>query len=243
MAKEEKTTKASQENVENKETTSQSNWFKQGKDVFTVKKQLDSLAKSRKERAVQRFFLKAGDEAVICFVDSSPFGLYEHNLRIDGKWGNHYTCMKDTQPCPICQHFPDNRPTWTAYFTIIDTRAFTRKSDGQEVKNRKILYPAKGNAIARLEKLLEKNKSLAGLAFKVSRISDTEPNCGSDFELIGKVNMQKKFGDDSLKPIDYMKVLAYPSDEELSAIGIGDFVPIETETNTTTPEITLEDLL
>ena len=121
-------------------------------------------------------------------------GIYEHNLRIDGKWGNHISCQKEMQPCPVCQHFPDNRATWTAYLTCIDTRAFTRKSDGQEVKNRKILYPAKGAAIPRLEKLLEKHKSLEGLAFKVSRLSDTEPNCGSDFEFIGKVIFRKSLG-------------------------------------------------
>ena len=170
-------------------------------------------------------------------------GVYEHNLRIDGRWGNMITCSRETQPCQVCSHFPDSRPTWTAYLTAIDTRTFTRKSDGQEVKNRKVLYPAKGSAIPRLEKLLEKHKSLSGLAFKISRLSDADPNCGSDFEYIGKVDLIKKIGEDALKPIDYMKVLAYPSDEELASIGIGSFAHASGNNDTETSEVTLDDLI
>ena len=51
------------------------NWFKQGKDVFDAKRHIDSLAKSRKERSVSRFFLKAGEDAIIVFTDSSPLNL------------------------------------------------------------------------------------------------------------------------------------------------------------------------
>lgn len=199
-------------------------WFRRGSEVFDKKKQIEAVAKARKERAVGRFYLKANEDAIIVFVDSSPFGIYEHNLKIDGKWGNFYTCSKEIQPCPICQQFPENKPTWTAYLTVIDTRSFIRQSDGQEVKNRKILYPAKGTAIAKLEKLLAKHKSLAGLAFKVSRLTDQAPNCGDDFEYLGKVNIIKKFGNEATNPIDYMKILSFPTDEELAMLGIG-YVP------------------
>lgn len=220
-------------------------WFKRGIEVFDKRRQIEAMAKIKRERAVSRFFLKSGEEAIIVFVDSSPFGIYEHNLRIDGKWGNYYTCCKEIMPCPICQQFPDNKPTWTAYLTVIDTRAFIRQSDGVEIKNRKVLFPAKGTAIARLEKLLEKHKSLAGLAFRISRLSEQDPNCGSDFEYLGKVNIAKKFGSDAAVPIEYTKVLSFPTEEELMALGIGyaPEVKIEDIDTNITPVVDLESLI
>ena len=199
------------------ETTS---WFRRGDDVFAKKRELDKIAKVKKEKSVSRFFLKAGEESIIVFVDSVPVGIFEHNLRIDGRWGNFYTCSKDVGVCPICQYFRDNKPTWTVYFTVIDTRSFVRQSDGQEVKNRKVLFPVKGSAIALVEKLLKKYKNLSGLAFKVTRLTDNDPNCGNDFEYLGKVNILKKFGQDAVIPIDYDKVLAFPTEEELAYLGI-----------------------
>lgn len=224
------------------ETTQEvTGWFKRGIEVFDKRKQIEAVAKARKERAVSRFYLKTGEDAIIVFVDSSPFGIYEHNLKIDGKWGNFYTCSKEIQPCPICQQFPENKPTWTAYLTVIDTRSFIRQSDGQEVKNRKILFPAKGTAIAKLEKLLSKYKNLAGLAFKVSRLTDQDPNCGSDFEYLGKVNIIKKFGPDAVNPIDYMKVLSFPTEEELAMLGIG-YIP-DGFSSEDTPEQSPDDII
>lgn len=205
-----------------------SNWFLRGKEVFDKKKQLDIVAKARKERYIQRFFLKAGESAKIVFVDSEPFGIWEHNLRIDGKWGNFYTCCKEIQPCPICKNFPESRPTWTVYFTVLDLRPYTKR-DGQTVKFRKILYPAKGSTIAKIEDLLNKYGSISGLCFKVSRLTDDDSNCGRDFEYIGKVDIVKKFGKEYAIPIDYAKVLAFPNDEELEYLGISSDMDVNIE--------------
>lgn len=44
-------------------------WFSEGSDGFEQKHQLDALGEMRKTRSIQRFFLKAGEEGTIIFVD------------------------------------------------------------------------------------------------------------------------------------------------------------------------------
>lgn len=211
--------------------------FVTGSAGFNKKKQQDAAAASAKERGVQRFRLKEGESAEIVFVDSTSvsgdgeikggFFLPEHNLQIGGRWGNFMTCTKDIEPCEICD--AGNKSVYTCYFTIIDTRKFTRtkgRDAGKESKNRKILFPAKGSTIARIQNLIQKHKNLSGLKFKVTRLSADDPNCGSDFEKLGKVDLAKALGKDALRPIDYRKVLARPSEEELAVAGFGGTGPV-----------------
>lgn len=190
-------------------------WFKRGEEGFTAKRQSNMIAQSRKERGIHRFWLKAGEEAVLIFCDDEPFFIYEHNLEIGNTWGNFITCVKELKPCPICDR--GFKSTYTAYFTVVDTRGFTKK-DGTKVKESLVLYPAKGASILKLEDIKKKRKSLVGLAIKVKRYTKEEPNCGSDFEVLKKVNTSKI----NTKPYDYVKILAPLSEEELAGYGFGD---------------------
>jgi hypothetical protein len=187
----------------------------QGDQGFEVKKRLDAAAKLRKEKSVGRFMLKAEEEADIVFVDSVPFFINEHNVKME-TWGNYLTCTKEVRACSVCNK--GLKPTFTAYLTVIDRRTFVRKSDGQTVKDRKILYPAKGSTIARIEDLRKKHGSLAGLMFHVKRYSKDDPNCGTDFTFIKKVQLTGE----NAKPHDYKKVFYPPSEEELEALGFKD---------------------
>ena len=138
--------------------------------------------------------------------------IWEHNLKIAGRWGNYVTCVKEVRSCPVDES--GERSTFTGYLTVIDTREFIR-NDGTKVKNRKILYPAKGSTIKRLEDLIKKHGTLKGMAFKIKRYTKDDPNCGTDFEFIKPVALTK----DNAIPVDYNKVLYPPTDAELKAFG------------------------
>jgi len=196
------------------QNTSPSGWFKKGKDGFEEKKKLDAVAEKRKEKYAPRFWLKPDEEAKIVFLDSEGFYIKEHNLKIGGKWGNFVTCTDDFAPCAVCKE--GYRPTYTAYYTVIDGRKYTT-TDGKVVKNRKVLIPLKGSAINFIEDLKKKHKNLRGIAMKVKRYTSNDPNCGNYFEVLGKVNLSK-FEDN--KPYDYEVILAPPTDEELEALGM-----------------------
>lgn len=195
-------------------------WFiSSPKEGFAKKTQIDKVTEMKREKSAPRFMLKAGEEAVIVFVDTNPIFVWEHNLEIAGKWGNHFTCVKEKKTCPICHNNSQDKSVYIAYFTVIDTREFTRK-DGTKVKNRKVLYPAKGSSMPKVEDLIKKYGSLSGLAFKVKRYTKQEPNCGTTFDKIGKVDLVKKFGVGSDKPFEYKKILIPPTAEELESLGI-----------------------
>jgi len=194
-------------------------WFKLGDEGFEEKKKLDSIAQLKRERAVGRFWLREGEEATVVFVDDTGFYVKTHQLQIDGSWSNFITCIRDFSPCPICNS--GKKSTTTAYYTVIDTRTIVRR-DGTKETNRKVLFPAKGSAINILADMKKKYGSLTGLAFKVKRYSDKSPNCGDFFELVSKKRVDlMKFGKDANKPIDYEKVLAPPTEDELKAMGFG----------------------
>lgn len=196
------------------DSKNEGSWFTKGTEGFKRKKQQDVATAMKKEKAASRVWLKEGSSRKLVFCDDVGFFVYEHNLKIDGKYGNYVTCTKDFKPCPLCNE--GLKSVYTAYFSVIDTSEYTRK-DGTKTKNRKVLYPAKKTAIIKLEKLKEKYDSLVGMCFNVSRLSSDSPNCGDDFEKVGKV----KLSGDMAKPIEYAKVLAPPTPEELAGLGFG----------------------
>lgn len=211
-------------------------WYAKGDAGFDRKHQLDKFAALRREKGVPRFYLKhtpgnredgqKDNEARIVFLDSVGFFVREHNIEIDGKYGNHVTCVSDFAPCEVCTQ-NGNKPIYTCYFTVIDTRKFVRK-DGTVSARRRVLFPAKGSAIDVIENLKKRHGDLRGLVVDVKRVGDRDPNCGRDFEVVltkdrkaGRVDPAKKFPEkDESKPYDYMKVLAPPTVEELNAMGI-----------------------
>jgi hypothetical protein len=229
-------TKAAQQ----EDTGKSGSWFVEGEAGFEKKEQLDQLAEMRRAKAVDRFYLKdtakeaidpntgsKQTEAKIVFLDSKPFSIFEHSLQINGKYGNMYTCTRDFGPCPICDK--GERPTFTMYFSIIDTRKFTKKKPDPKTgatisEPHRKLFPAKGVAQDKLKEILAENDNdLRGLVVHVKRYDAKEPNCGRDFKVLGRLTEAKlraKFPPELLQPIKYREVLAPPTKNELKAAGI-----------------------
>jgi|SRR3972149_5492998 len=193
-------------------------WYVRGDKGFEIKKQIDTAQRLRIEKNAPRFMLKPLEEANIIFVDNIPFFVHEHNVCVQGKWGNYITCTKEIKSCSL-----DDRglkSTFTGYLTIIDRREFVRKKDGKVVKDRKVLYPAKGSTIARIEDLRKKHGDLTGCEFRIKRYTKDDPNCGTDFTFVKKV----KLTGENATSIDYNKILYPPTQEELASLGFADAV-------------------
>lgn len=197
-------------------STEKPNWMLTGEEGFARKQSIDKVTKLQKEKGVIRFRLNADEKGKIIYLDSAPVYVYEHNIKINGRWGNYFTCVKEIaqQHCPLCDR--DDKPVYTAYLSVIDTRQFTRK-DGSISKNRKVLYPAKGATIKKIHGLIKKHGDLRGKMFEVTRYTPNEPNCGTDFDFEKEVDLTKI--EDS-SPHDYEKILAPPSEDEYELAGI-----------------------
>lgn len=217
-------------------------WHTDGTGAYEDKKKEDKQRAAMKEKWGRRFYLRAESktkslttdrykdyEARLVFLDSPGFAVYEHRVVPGGDWTKtaYVTCTKDFDPpCSVCQAVRDSKPTRTVYYTAIDLRQYP-KDDGTVSKFRRVLFPAKGDAIGEIEKLKEAHGSLDGLAVDVRRVGEKSSNCGSHFAVAikdGKVIRVKdpvsKFGPEQGVPMDYMKILAPWTAEQLETLGI-----------------------
>lgn len=229
--------KATPEEAKPKTSAAMPTWFLTGEAGAQAKQAQDKSVALKRERYASRFMMKPMEENVkIVFLDGSvpvankiaaPIYIYEHNLEMNGRFGNFFTCLKDiTNPdaknlCPICKtDMKGSNSSLVAYFTVIDTRSFTSEKTGQTTQNRRVLYPAKANMIYKLNDLIKKHGSLRGLVFKVKRFTGKESNSGTDLEFIGRIKedkLQKQFKETA--PLDYAKILAPMAPEELASFG------------------------
>ena len=226
------------------------NWMKTGAESAKVAEQDAQEKKAWQEAqgSTWRFFLKEGEEARITFVDGDlvdsevgkilgPPRYYEHNLQINGKWGNTFVCPEKTMPgsgyhCPICA--AGDRASLVALFTIIDHREFKGKND-KVYKDSKRLVVAKPNTMEILTKIALKRGGLAGCTFDVSRMGENSAAIGSIFDFVEKneINeLQAAFTEEievngkkavvsKFTPVEYDKEIVFRSPEELVALGVG----------------------
>jgi len=195
------------------------NWFKVGEEGIKEKMRQDKAREAMSEKKVHRFWMKPGDKAKIIFLDDEALFCNIHQFKVNGRWDNFVTCTSDFKPCAVCEQDPQKKSVFTAHYSILDLRQFTRK-DGTVVKYTKKILPAKGSAIHRLYDLKQKYGSLVGRVFEVNRYSDNDPNCGGSFDYLGKMKeFEKKFSKEDRTPFDLVTVLAPPTAEELEQFG------------------------
>lgn len=201
------------DSLQPKETPS---WYKTGDSATNYAKQKAVSVQLKKERTVPYFHLKLGEEATVVFVDDKGFGIHQHKIKFGDRWIT-ITCVKDFAPCPICA--TGNRSSYVIYYTAIDTRPYTNK-DGQVIKFRKVLFPATGSTLQmRLADEKENKKTLVGAVLRFKRYGEKESSSGTLIENKGVINISEKFGKEYTQPIDYLKVLAPPTEEELESFG------------------------
>ena len=195
-------------------------WFFTSKEGREERKKEETQIQLRQSRNIWRYRLDMDEEALVIFIDTPTFYIYENfNIKIGGKFGNYITCMKEYGSCPICNS--GEYSSLIAYGTVIDYRKYTRK-DGTVSEWRKNLFPIKGDNLSRFEDILAEHKDLAGKAFKVKRFGKKDYTVGSQFVYKGKVDIASKFGKEAAEPLDYKKVLAPLSNKELEGLGFSD---------------------
>lgn len=174
-------------------------FIKKGADSAAAAKQEAVEQKIRKESQGKmfRFWIKTDEEAVITFVDGelSPEGFllpprfYEHNIKLNGQWGNTFVCPEKSAPhlgqkCPFCAM--GDHPSLVSLFTIIDHREY-KSQDGQKTyKDQRRLFVAKTGTMEILNKIAVKRGGLAGCRFDVSRTGDKTPSVGTMFDFVSK---------------------------------------------------------
>jgi len=200
-------------------------WFDKGNEGWKRAKQVDKKAKEKRDnKDPWRFRLKNDTSGKVTFLDNPSFFIHEHNLRVDGKFGNFFTCVKDFDTCPICED--GDTPGYVVVATVIDHTVWEDK-DGKKHRNQKKLFVGKGKARQALLRQIERrDDDLKYCVYEMSRgSSSTECATGEDFEFLKRLTAAqvKKFipageKDSWLDPFSYEELLAPKSIEELSEL-------------------------
>ena len=206
-----------------------SNWLKSGKSAHEELKRDEKAAEQRGKDAVFRYWMEDEEQCEITFLDGdlNDEGLldvpmyYEHQLKLNGKWGNYFVCIaSEDQICPICLD-GDNRYL-AAVMTVIDHRDHEYK--GKHYKDQKRLFVAKRHTIKTLQIIATKRGGLAGCRFDVARTGDKAANVGSLFDFTEKTDVKELMKKYKVEPFDYAKILPYHDADSLRELGIGSAV-------------------
>jgi len=206
-------------------------WYRSGSDGYEHAKKIQE--EQQAAYGPTRFWLKPGNSAKLTFLDTEGFYFHEHNLQISGKWGNHYTCLRDFSECPLCDS--GDRSGYVCAYTVIDHSEYETKS-GKKIKNQKrllVVKPAVMNKLARRRESLEGDMTY-GL-FLFSRDGAQECSTGEDIEFLkrlSKADVLKFKPSDSkltdaewLSPFDYMELFKPKSVDELRRV-VGQAPPV-----------------
>ena len=229
-------------------------WYKTGNDGVEEGAKKDAQAKARADqRENRRFWLYKDTSAKTVFIDTPSFFFSEHNLELNGSWGNFFTCLNDFDECPIC--LDGDTPRYAVAGTIIDTSSYEGK-DGKIYKNQKKLFVAIAEARKNFLKLTaKKDGSINYCVIEVARgAAQGEPNTGQNFDFLKKSSRSgiakwlvaqwtkdgkeftKKDVEKFLTPFDYAKIFAPKPTAELrklvgmaTPIGVADEIPEDAE--------------
>jgi hypothetical protein len=210
-----------------------SDWYQTGNEGLETAKRI------QEEQAAgygpMRFFLKPGNSAKVTFLDTEGFYFNEHNLFINNRWGNFYTCLRDFSECPMCD--AGFKPGYVCAYTILDHSKYEGKNGIiQHRKKLLVVRPSVMNKLARRRETLEGNLTLAVLRF--TRDSKDECNTGEDIEFAKRLSREdvlkfkpsdsKESDEEFLKPYDYMTLFAPKPVEELRRVS-GQSAPVGAE--------------
>jgi hypothetical protein len=181
----------------------------------------------------QRFWLKPGESAKVTFLDSIGTYFSEHELQLNGKWGNYFTCRHDFSECPLCD--AGYKFTYVCAYSIIDHSSYTTKK-GDILKDQKkllILRPTLINKLARRREGC--GGDLTYCVFSFARDKKEECRTGEDIQFLKRITPKalltrkpkdsKESDEEWLKPFDYRKLFAPKSIEELRRL-IGQAPPV-----------------
>jgi len=201
-------------------------YLKKGAAAVTEVAKAEAQAELRKTNNTWRFWLPDGEDAKITFLDGGLLAdgtidsvvYHEHNVKMNGRFGNTFLCIKEFEACPLCEQ--DDNAAFVAAFTIIDHRKYTDK-DKKEHKDQTRLFVCKLETYKLLQKIATKRDGLAGATFDVSRTGDKSASVGNMFDYTSKAPVGAILKKYDTAVIDYEKEIPYRDGKTLRDLGFG----------------------
>lgn len=153
---------------------------------------------------LRRLWMKAGTKSRIMFLDDDPTTGWEHSYKWDGHFNNFEPCVVRNAmgpECPMCTAYVDNQkdsqkkryPYYIGLLTAISLSPDFGKNGLEYNFQRKIFAAKMGGkdkpgVLVKTRKLREKHGRLRGLVFDVERPGAKTEACGSEFDLVEKID-------------------------------------------------------
>lgn len=218
------------------------------------RKRVDSeiaKANAAKERRQQdknmpwRFRCPVGETRPIIVLDDKPdFFAYEHSMQDPqtGKWGFFKPCIKDWDNCPLCEKVGESY--YALYLTALDLTPYETKR-GMNIEFSRKLLVVKPSQHKKFMRRYEKEGTLRGAYFEMTRDKQMESSIGGDIEFIEMVDEDelseyvrtwkdqegKRQEEDCSVAFDYEELFTEPTRAELAALVGADPTPGSRESN------------
>jgi len=204
-------------------------WYQKGS---TAESRERARKEARSNRKIGRFFLKGKETRRIIMLDDQEFCIWEHHLKINGQWGNFFTCRKGADQndpsCPLCTSKASR--SYTGFITVLDETGW-KNSKGEMIKYGRQLFPMSIQILERFATVRDRKTSLVGTVWELTRSSDSAPRLGDVWDYIETVD---PFEDEKYwftsrmegkkKPpevFDYKEIFMPLSCQEMRALGLG----------------------
>jgi hypothetical protein len=138
----------------------------------------------------------------ILVLDDDPASFWEHQFKFRGNFKHREVCWKRNKQlaaqgggeCPPCERISDKYPYYVGLHTIIDMTPWFTKKGNVEMNFQRRIFAAKlggkdkPGVLVKLRKLRAKHGRLRGLIFDVERPGKKTEVCGSEFDLVQKLD-------------------------------------------------------
>lgn len=160
-------------------------FFSTGYDTLAaVEKEIEK--RKAEGGSIWRYFMKAGETRTVLVLTDDPPIIEEHNLKINGKFGNTFTCLKNLkQACPLCD--AGDRPSTVGFYLVLDRTGYTSKK-GEKVTDQLRVLPAKFKSLKAFKKFSQKYGGLRGCEFEVERSDGEAASIGDSWIKEGKLS-------------------------------------------------------
>jgi hypothetical protein len=176
-----------------------------------------------------RMWVPPGESKEIIILDEKPdFFMYEHNLKDPetGKWNVFKTCAGEDDNCALCEKYGDSY--YALYLSVIDLTPYEDRNGNTVEWSRKLMVVKTGQ-MKKFIRRYDKEGTLRGAKFELTRDGNKDPVIGNDIEYIETIPERdiKKFvrsfkdregnrqTEDCSVPYEYENIFEEPDGEAL----------------------------
>lgn len=137
----------------------------------------------------------------VLFLDDNPASFWEHQFTYRGNFRHREVCLSRNKAlkaqyggdCPPCEEIEDKWPYFIGLHSVIVMTPYFTKKTNIEINFTRRMFAAKlggrdkPGVLVKLRKLREKHGRLRGLIFDVERPGKMTEVCGSEFDLVEKI--------------------------------------------------------